>query len=182
MTVRSLWRRWWHRAARPPTGVQLNLLLPVLDRAAELAPVADGAVRACGAPGDVPGHVGRTCGELVTAYQQLRTELRDIPAEGALRGTADEIDRLLHYHQWLVRSALQLAFSLNPDPRTEAMRRRLDGLGPSATRLDALRADVARQLDASTARRTTDAGHDGDHADRDRAAPPMGPSPEEGGR
>jgi hypothetical protein len=145
-TVRGLWRRLLGRTAAPPTDEQLRRLLSVLDHTAVLAPVADDAVRACGQAGDVPGDVGRTCGELVTAYQRLRAELHELVVGPDLAETADEVDRLLHYHQWLVRSALQLAFSLNPDPRKEAMRRRLDGLGPPAARLQTVRADVARRL------------------------------------
>lgn len=104
-----------------------------------LAPTAEDTARACGADGDVPGEVGATCGELVTAYQRLRTELQAIPVSDPLTAVVDEGERLLHYHQRMLRTALQLAFSINPDPRREAMRRRLTGIGAPAARLNTVR-------------------------------------------
>ncbi|MPZ86235.1 MAG: hypothetical protein GEV28_40050, partial [Actinophytocola sp.] len=105
--ARAIVRR--RRGQRDTSGSadQLRRLLSVLDRAAELEPVADRAVRECGAPGEVPGEVGRTCGELVTAYQRLRDELRRIDFAAEHRWLGEEVARLLRYHQWLVRTALQ---------------------------------------------------------------------------
>ncbi|MYW93774.1 hypothetical protein G3I59_24955 [Amycolatopsis rubida] len=131
------------RRQRLSAGEQLTRLVSVLDQAAAAAPEADDAVRACGAPGDIPGRLGRTAGELVSTYHRLREELAAIPVDGDRVGLAAEAERLLQYHQWLLHTSLQLAFSLNPDPRKEAMRRRLDGVGPPAARLEALRDRVA---------------------------------------
>lgn len=127
---------------------QLRRLLAVLDGAVELRPIADSTVRACGAPGEVPGEVGRTCGELVTAYQRLRAELRTIELTAEHQQLGEETARLLAYHQWLVRSALTLAFSITDNPRREPMRRRLTGLGAPGERLAVLHAWVSEQLTA----------------------------------
>ncbi|GAA3567308.1 hypothetical protein GCM10022222_59100 [Amycolatopsis ultiminotia] len=137
-------RRFRHPAVSPEQ--QLTRLLSLLDRAIAVAPETETAVRACGAAGEVPGHVGRAGGELAGTYHRLREELHEIPVDDERAPLAAEIERLLQYHQWLLHSAVQLAFSLDPDPRREAMRRRLDGVGPPAARLRATRARVAAQL------------------------------------
>ncbi|MBN9743313.1 hypothetical protein DMP23_19755 [Amycolatopsis sp. A1MSW2902] len=131
------------RRPRLPADEQLTLLLSILDRAVAAAPATEEAVRACGAPGEVPGQVGHTCGELTSVYHRLREELASIPADDCAN-LAAQAERLLQYHQWLLHNAAQLAFSRTPDPRTEAMRRRLDGVGPPAARLMALRDRVAQ--------------------------------------
>jgi hypothetical protein len=78
----------------------------------------------CGAPGDVPGEAGSTCGELVTAYQRLRTKLHGIP-NGPVADRPRGPDRSAVALRPLAGcSALQLAFSINHDPRREAMRHR----------------------------------------------------------
>ncbi|GAB3366179.1 MULTISPECIES: hypothetical protein [Amycolatopsis] len=137
-----------HRFRRPALSAreQLARLSSVLDRAAAVAPETETAVRACGAAGDVPGAIGHAGSELVSTYHRLREELNSIPVDRERAPLADEIGRLLQYHQWLMRTAVQLAFSLNQDPRREAMRRRLDGVGPPAARLQALRDQVAERL------------------------------------
>lgn len=140
VTLRDLLHRLRRRRPTLSHREQLTRLLSVLDKAAALAPTAEDAVRACGADGDIPGEVGATCGELVTAYQRIRTELHAFPITDPVTTVVDEVERLLHYHQWLLRTALQLAFSINPDPRREAMRRRLAGVGAPATRLNTVRA------------------------------------------
>jgi hypothetical protein len=134
------------RPARSNEADELRGLLAILDRACALRPDADQVVRACGASDDVPGDVGHTGGELVGEYHRLRQELRELRVDDTIRPIAEELARLLEYHQWLVRAALQLAFSISDNPRRELMRRRLDGPGPPGERLARLRASVADQL------------------------------------
>jgi hypothetical protein len=138
----------WIRGSRraPPAREQLRRILSVPQRAVDLEPAAQRTVRACGSPGEVPGQVGADCGELITAYLRLRAELRDVPVDPQRQDLKEETEHLLHYHQWLLRTALELAFSISANPRREGMRRRLHGLGAPATRLAEVRQQVADEL------------------------------------
>ncbi|MPZ86105.1 MAG: hypothetical protein GEV28_39345 [Actinophytocola sp.] len=82
----------------------------------------------------------------MTAYQRLRDELRRIDFAAEHRWLGEEVARLLRYHQWLVRTALQLAFAVTDNPRREPMRRRLTGLGAPAARLAVLHRWVAERV------------------------------------
>lgn len=120
-----------------------------LERAAAIASLVEQTVRACGQAGPVLGTAAQSGGDLISQYERLRHVLADIPVDEQYAPLAQEIATLLRYHQWLVHTSLELAFARNPDPRVEAMRLRLNGLGaPAQRRLDDIRIEVSRLLAA----------------------------------
>jgi hypothetical protein len=120
--------------------VQVRALLDVLDQAVAAQPAADAAVAACGAPDGPTGQAAQDCGRVCSAFHRLRAELHGLvlTAPDLARAQA-HAGRLLAYDQWMVHQALNLAFSVHPEPRTEAARLQLNGLGRPADDLRRLR-------------------------------------------
>ncbi|GHA00050.1 hypothetical protein ACFOOM_19385 [Streptomyces echinoruber] len=145
----AVWRRAVRRPAgarrrsgpaAPPYPVQVRALLDVLDQAVAAQPAADAAVAACGAPDGPTGQAAQDCGRVCSAFHRLRAELHGLTltAPDLARAQA-HAGRLLAYDQWMVHQALNLAFSVHPEPRTEAARLQLNGLGRPADDLRRLR-------------------------------------------
>ncbi|RPF33268.1 hypothetical protein [Streptomyces sp. TLI_185] len=140
-TARTL-SRLQHRPApaRPSHRAQLLALVAVLDEAVAAQTPADAAVAACGDPGPVSRQTARMCSRQSSTLHRLRTRLQDLELSDPdlLRAQAHAA-RLLAYDLWMLRESLDLAFTLRPDPRTEATRLRLNGLGRHADDLRRLR-------------------------------------------
>ncbi|MGI3222692.1 hypothetical protein ACRJ4B_00440 [Streptomyces sp. GTA36] len=150
----------WHRALhllarlrhRPaaalvPRACQVRALLAVLDDAVAAQQPADAAVAACGAPEGATGQAAQDCGRAGTCLHRVRGRLREVPvADADLVELREGGGRLLAYDLWMVRQALNLAFTAHPDARTEAARLQLNGLG-LADNLRLLR-DALREGDA----------------------------------
>ncbi|MEU1269521.1 hypothetical protein [Streptomyces sp. NPDC005799] len=137
---------------RPPRPAQLRALVAVLDEAVAAQSPADAAVAACGEPGPVSCLTARACGRQSIALHRLRTRLQDLRlTDPDLALAQDRAACLLAYDLWMLRESLNLAFTVHPDPRTEAARLRLNGLGRHADDLrrlrdglrDGLRAEVS---------------------------------------
>jgi hypothetical protein len=126
--------------ARPARPAQVRALVAVLDEAVAAQTPADAAVAACGDPGPVSSLTARSCGRQSITLHRLRTRLEelDLTDPDLLRIRAHAA-RLLAYDLWMLRESLDLAFTLHPDPRTEAARLRLNGLGRHADDLRHLR-------------------------------------------
>lgn len=118
---------------------QLAVLAALLDQAVAAQPEADRVVAACGEPEPVPGVLAREGSRQAAALQRIALRLGDLPVDGDLAELRDEAVRLVTYDHWMVRQALNLAFTANADDRTEAARLQLNGLGAPADRLRALR-------------------------------------------
>jgi len=118
----------------------LLALVAVLDEAVAAQTPADAAVAACGDPGPVSRQTARMCSRQSSTLHRLRTRLQDLELSDPdlLRAQAHAA-RLLAYDLWMLRESLDLAFTLRPDPRTEATRLRLNGLGRHADDLRRLR-------------------------------------------
>jgi hypothetical protein len=143
---------WWRRVLRRrrPGAVdreaELSPLLGIAQRAVAAQPEADWVIRQCAAAGDVPGTVASAGGRLTTRYLKLRNELAEVPfADPALAGARAELARLLHYHQWLVREAVHLAFATASNPYRDQARQRMTGLGPPGARLRELAEELVAQ-------------------------------------
>ncbi|MEU6254245.1 hypothetical protein [Streptomyces sp. NPDC047043] len=150
----------WHRAvrilvrlqrapapARPSRPAQVRALVAVLDEAVAAQTPADAAVAACGEPGPVSSGTARSCGQQSITLHRLRTRLQDLElTDPDLLQARAHAARLLAFDLWMLRESLNLAFTLRPDPRTEAVRLRLNGLGRHADDLrhlrDGLRAEA----------------------------------------
>lgn len=140
----------WQRAARTPAHrpaparpsrrAQLLALVAVLDEAVAAQTAADAAVAACGEPGPVSRLTARMCSRQSGTLHRLRTRLQDLElTEPDLERAQARAARLLAYDLWMLRQSLDLAFTLRPDPRTEAARLHLNGLGRHADDLRRLR-------------------------------------------
>lgn len=137
---------------------QLAALVALLDQAVAAQPEADRVVAACGEPGPVPTEVARAGSRQAAVLQGITQRLRDLPADGEQAAARDEAVRLLTYDHWMVRQALNLAFTANADTRTETDRLRLNGLGAPADRLRALGERVRRAAAQAAADRGTGPG------------------------
>jgi hypothetical protein len=135
----------------PPAQEQLGRVADVVDAIRTLEVHADRVVAACGEPGIVLGQVGTDGGALISSYERLRQALLEIPVDGERVALTERVAALLRCRQGLVHTALQLAFTTNPTPRSEALRQRLNGLGADATRLRTLQEQVHRQLSGRAA-------------------------------
>ncbi|MFJ4845279.1 MULTISPECIES: hypothetical protein [unclassified Streptomyces] len=114
---------------------QLAALAALLDQAVAAQPEADRVIAACGERGPVPTEVARDGSRQAAVLQGIAQRLRDLPVDGERANARDEAVRLLTYDHWMVRQALNLAFTANADTLTEAARLRLNGLGAPADRL-----------------------------------------------
>ncbi|MCI3239879.1 MULTISPECIES: hypothetical protein [Streptomyces] len=139
--VRTLVRLHHHPApARPSRPAQVHALVAVLDEAVAAQTPADAAVAACGEPGPVSRQTARSCGQQSITLHRLRARLQDIElTEPDLVQVRARAARLLAYDLWMLRESLNLAFTLHQNPRTEAARLRLNGLGRHADDLRRLR-------------------------------------------
>ncbi|MGW3241611.1 hypothetical protein [Streptomyces sp. NPDC001070] len=136
--------------AAPPEGTmpayeQLAALAALLDQAVAAQPEADRVVAACGEPEPVPGVLAREGSRQAAALQRITLRLRELAVDGDVAELREEAVRLVMYDHWMVRQALNLAFSAHVDARTEAARLRLNGLGAPADRLRELRDRVREQ-------------------------------------
>ncbi|MER6420656.1 hypothetical protein [Streptomyces sp. NPDC001137] len=138
--ARTLARRPRPAPARPSHRAQLLALVAVLDEAVAAQTPADAAVAACGEPGPVSRRTARMCSHQSSTLHRLRTRLQDLElTDPDLQRAQAHAARLLAYDLWMLRESLDLAFTLRPDPRTEAARLRLNGLGRHADDLRRLR-------------------------------------------
>jgi hypothetical protein len=128
-----------------PAYEQLAALAALLDQAVAAQPEADRVVAACGEPEPVPGVLAREGSRQAAALQRITLRLRELPVDGDVAELREEAVRLVMYDHWMVRQALNLAFSAHADARTEAARLRLNGLGAPADRLRELRDRVREQ-------------------------------------
>ncbi|MEV5432636.1 hypothetical protein [Streptomyces sp. NPDC052701] len=145
----SLWHRFLRslhrRAPAPaPAGVpreeQARALLAVLEEAVAAQRPADAAVAACGAPEGACGQAAQDCSRAGSRFVRLRARLWDLPlTDPGLADVRARAGRLLAYDQWMLCQALNLAFTVHPDARTEAARLQLNGLGRPADDLRRLR-------------------------------------------
>lgn len=128
-----------------PAYEQLAALAALLDQAVAAQPEADRVVAACGEPEPVPGVLAREGSRQAAALQRITLRLRELAVDGDVAELREEAVRLVMYDHWMVRQALNLAFSAHVDARTEAARLRLNGLGAPADRLRELRDRVREQ-------------------------------------
>lgn len=132
-----------------PRSVQVRVLLAVLDESVAALRSADTAVAACGASDGASGQTARDCARALSGFHRLRARLTDLPiTETDLADLRAYAGRLLAYDQWMVHQALNVAFTVHPDARTEAARLELNGLGRPADDLLRLR-DALRALGRS---------------------------------
>jgi hypothetical protein len=140
--LRSLHRR-APGPARLPRHEQVRALLAALEEAVAAQRPADAAVAACGSPEGVPGQAAQDCGRAGSRVHRLRARLGEVPVTDAdLVDVQARAGRLLAYDQWMLRQAMDLAFTVHPDARTEAARLQLNGLGRPADDLRRLRDTV----------------------------------------
>ncbi|MCI3269880.1 hypothetical protein [Streptomyces cylindrosporus] len=133
--------------AGPSRPAQVLALVAVLDEAVAAQTPADRAVAACGEPGPVSRQTARACGLQSIALHRLRTRLQDLRiTDPELARAQDRAARLLAYDLWMLRESLNLAFTVHHDPRTEAARLRLNGLGRHADDLRRLRDGLRAQV------------------------------------
>ena len=78
---------------------------------------------------------------------RLGRRLRELPLYGDVAEARERASRLLDYHHGMVQQSLNLAFTSNPDARSEAVRLRLNGLGAPADELRQLRDRIRAQAD-----------------------------------
>lgn len=138
------------------TGVairtQLSELAEVAAEAVALQPAAERAVSQCGVPGIVPDAVALELGRLSRGYSLIYERARHLPVDIELTEVHGELCSLLSYHLHMLRNAGDLAFSGRSDARTEPFRRELaQGLGPYATRLITLAAELQQRASAPLA-------------------------------
>ncbi|MGV9273267.1 hypothetical protein [Streptomyces griseosporeus] len=135
--------------AQIPRSVQLGVLLAVLDEGVAALRSADTAVAACGACDGASGQTARDCARALSGFHRLRARLGELPiTDSDLADVRAYAGRLLAYDQWMVHQALNMAFTVHPDARTEAARLELNGLGRPADDLRRLR-DAVRALGRS---------------------------------
>lgn len=139
---------WWPRARTGGLSprLQLQLLLDVLDEALSMERGTDWALAACGEPGPAIGVVSRRAGALIVDYYRLQHRLDGVPFDGRRAALAAEVGTQLYLRQGLLRSALQLAFPMNPSTGSERARAGFNGLAEQATRLQELHDRVAGEL------------------------------------
>ncbi|MEV5342047.1 hypothetical protein AB0K93_26720 [Streptomyces sp. NPDC052676] len=126
--------------ARIPRSAQVEVLLTVLDESVASLRSADTAVAACGAPDGAAGQTARECARALSGFHRLRVRLAELPiTEPDLVDVRAYAGRLLAYDQWMVQQALNVAYTVHPDSRTEAARLQLNGLGRPADELRRLR-------------------------------------------
>jgi hypothetical protein len=136
--------------ARPSRAAQLRALAGLLDEAVEAQLPVDLAVAACGEPGPVSCQTAQEAGRQSVVLHRLRGRVRELAVTDAdLVEAQAYAGRLLAYDQWMVRQALNLAFTVHPDARVEAARLRLNGLGRPADDLRRLRDAVRTQAELS---------------------------------
>lgn len=136
-----LWPR--KRTERPATRQeQLAALMAILDDAVAAQPVADRVVAACGRRGPVSGSVTHTGGEQMSVYHKLNVRLSELSVDDDFEERKQRAARFLAYHQWILHQAVSLACATSPDPRVEAARLRMRGLGDPAEGLRDLRDEV----------------------------------------
>jgi hypothetical protein len=133
----------------------VRALAALLDEAVAGQQAADRAVAACGEPGPVSGQSAQDCGRQSVAFHRLSGRVHDLPlTDPDLVEAQAYAGRLLAYDQWMLRQALDLAFTVHHDARTEAARLRINGLGRPADDLrrlrDAVRAQAGPQAEASS--------------------------------
>ncbi|MFC3572501.1 hypothetical protein ACFOZ0_04230 [Streptomyces yaanensis] len=137
--------------ARPSRQAELRALTALLDEAVEAQRGADEAVAACGEPGPVRATAARECGQHSVTFHRLSGRLNSLPVTYPdLAEARARAGRLLAYHQWMVRQAMDLAFTAHADARTEAARLRLNGLGRPADDLRGLRDLLRGQAERSS--------------------------------
>jgi hypothetical protein len=138
-----------HRDQRATYRDQLATLADVAAQAATLQPGAEAAVAQCGGTWPVPDAAALELGRLSRSYSLLYERVRRLEVDQALAEPRDELRSLLSYHLHMLRDAGDLAFSGRRDERTEPFRRELaQGLGPYATRLLRLAAQLRGHADA----------------------------------
>jgi hypothetical protein len=131
-----VWKR--RRCAAPQPVVR--------DDREELRRIADEAVLIQGLAEDILGavrarrslaEIARPGGVLTTRFCTLRTEVPE-PADPGLRAIAQTLRETLHHHALFLSCSLDLLGDLRPD-RVQAQIDQIDGFGPPAERLHALR-------------------------------------------
>jgi len=125
----------------------VQVLAEVLDRAVELQPEAEAVIRACARPGETPTRLARDGGWVVGQYFLLHKQVEQLPVDRSLAQLHRRARELLAYHLELLGVCLNLAFPQYRDPKLEARRLSLDGLGPPAVQLRKLREELSRLLD-----------------------------------
>ena len=132
--------------ARLSRAAQLRILAGLLDEAVAAQRPVDLAVAACGEPGPVSCQTAQEAGRQSVVLYRLRGRVCELAVTDAdLVEAQAYAGRLLAYDQWMVRQALNLAFTVHPDPRVEAARLRINGLGRPADELRRLRDAVRSQ-------------------------------------
>lgn len=129
----------------PAHEAQLLALSGILDEAVAAQPLADRAVAACGETGPVVASAAQEAGLQISVYHRLIVRLRELNRDGDIVPLAERASRLLAYHEWILHQSVNLAFTAQPEPRIEAARLRLDGLGRPAAHLRELRDEVRRR-------------------------------------
>jgi hypothetical protein len=143
---------WWQELTgepvrRPTRSEQARSLIRVLDAAAEAQPRADEIVAACGEEAPIPPAFARDGARLQVAYYRLRRQLDDLVLDAEWEQVRERAGVLLLYHQWVLREALSVAFSLHIKASGRA-RYRINGLGEPADRLRELRGIIRAQAEA----------------------------------
>lgn len=134
---------------QPEYREQVAALAEIAAQAATLQPGADTAVGQCGGTWPVPDAAALELGRLSRSYSQLYERVRRLEVDEALAEPHGELRSLLSYHLHMLRDAGDLAFSGRRDERTEPFRQELaQGLGPYATRLLRLAAELRRLAEA----------------------------------
>jgi hypothetical protein len=121
---------------------QLEQARPIIERAIHLHPKAEAVIRACREDDAKTGLLGAEGGEVRERYRRLREELRllDLPS-----WLAYKLASILDHHLRLVSLALDLSYRPQTE-RIRAQRHQLQGLGPAADDLLALRDRLAEEL------------------------------------
>lgn len=140
-----LHRRGHRTPGSPAHEVQLLALSGILDEAVAAQPLADRAVAACGEPGPVVASAAQEAGLQISVYHRLIVRLRELNRDGDIASVTERASQLLAYHEWILHQSVNLAFTAQPEPRIEAARLRLDGLGRPAVHLRELRDEVRRR-------------------------------------
>ena len=118
----------------------------VRDDREELCRIADEAVLIQGLAEDILdavrarrelAEIARPGGVLTTRFCTLQTEIPE-PADPGLRAIAQSLRETLHHHALFLSCSLDLLGDLRPE-RVQAQIDQIDGFGPPAERLQALR-------------------------------------------
>jgi hypothetical protein len=132
-------------AAVPSLGSAWALLAAVR-RGVKLQAAADRVIRACALPGETPTWVAREGGRIEREYGLLYARVRKLIVGPDLLALHRRAGDLLNYHVEMLDAALNLAFPKYRNPRLEARRVRLDGLGPPAQDLRAVGSQLSHRL------------------------------------